>query len=355
MTVHFIANQSNASLVEHLIDFLTPYFRGTADFKLVLGLPEDQSIYSWEEIFNTASSVREFMGPAYAESYFVCMVPGENEENWFAAQHETDAKLGFVQTTGWEFLEEIVPMDAIAYHAVTLLVRMMFYGNLRDSFDSYHQEAIGCMNDFSGIKSQVIYKLKSATICPVCIHRMLGASDNLQAKLNFLRGTKQVFEEIRRRSFEIDIPALIRKEEYQLRVDRHFNIFIEMNATKIPLKLANGWEKAIYLLLLHHPNGISYQEFQTDEILKKLVNIYLQSYTCAADFQTLYKELQIAKENNSLVQDKLMVQMSRIRRNLKKQLASNHPKLLRELLISDKRGPKIIPINRDLIHWDVSA
>ena len=219
----------------------------------------------WQELFAKTSSYRT--SKQISEKEFVMLLTDiANQHNWFASLDPAMPFNGFIHTADWNYYLDVDLAFPIAYEVIALMLQRNIFGGYIDLKDKVHDSAIGCVSDLCMNKKDIILKLRTADVCPVCmeklreqltlpeIHHALQIMESLRTKMLYAQNFKQYSPPSR------------------LVIDKRKRFFLP-DYGNIEIKLY-PLEKALYLLFLAHPEGIYLSSLS--EHREELYEIYSQ-------------------------------------------------------------------------------
>lgn len=344
MTIHLISDQYSFSISNFLCEFVSKFLPASIKFKLVDHHVENQDYWTWPEIFQEGKLVRSQNKISSREDFFIVLISGENEHNWFASFDPEDSAIGFIKTSGWDQYELKRPNLAIAYHLVTLLIAMRFFGNDSNPYGFYHNRSVGCMFDFTGFKEEVIYKLKSAHICPCCIQSIAKKSAGNPHAFAYIKGVKDLLENVRDNLFKVEWSAFFQYYDYQLIINENLSLDLKIDGEQIHLPISKGRESALFMMLLKYENGLTYDDFKKPQLKKEYLAIYHRYFVNNCSLEGLIKQADQEIKQKTF-KSNLHANISKIKRKLTEKLRQ-YPEIRNQLLIQGGNGPLIIPIDR---------
>lgn len=347
MNIYLISDEKSRSIANFLTSYLSPFFSDRVGIKTLSPTLQHQDFWTWEELFDAAAEGRNSLKKRDNDSYYIVLTNGMNYNNWFAAFNPFDASLGFVQTSGWDYLQLRNSHYAIAYHLVAIVTAMKFFGQDESLYSFYHDKSRGCIFDFTGEKQEVIYKLQSGCICKDCLQSMAQKAAGNTSSIFFLRAVKDIIEKTRKDLFEVNWDSFFSKFDYELIIQDDLKMMIRVNEEMIPLPISKGKEAAVFMMLLKYQNGLTYSDFEKPKIRKEYLSIYHKYFVNNC---TLEEIIRISDEEvrQKTFKSNLQATISKIKKKMEKNLRL-YPQIQRELLIQGGRGPIVIPIDRNLL------
>jgi len=350
MTINLISDRPSLSILNFLLGYLPEFFSKNVHFNPIQPILEPKDLWTWEDLFSAGKNARSLQNKAAADDYYIVLFSGENEHNWFASFDNTDHRIGFVQVSGWKNYGITHGHYAVAYHLVAILTAMKFFGDKKDAYSFYHNTTQGCMFDFTGVKEEVSFKLKSAHICKQCLTSMAKKANGSTNDLLFLRGVKKVLEGVRESLFEVNWATFFKTFEYKLHIKDDLTMELEVDRIKIPIPLGRGRESVIFMMLLKYKDGLSYKDFEKPKILKEYQTLYHRYFVNNSDLKVLIKQSYSEIEKKTY-RANLQSMISKMKKKLEKTLV-HYPEIQKELVIQGGKGPLVIPINRNLLEYD---
>ena len=343
MTIHLLSDQVSMPYANFLLSFLPSYFTNKIKFAVVAPDIESKNYWTWVELFLIAKKEKIQSIQVSDQDYFIVLANGDNEHNWFAAFDDQDPSVGFVQTSGWEKYEIKSVNHAIAYHLLTVVTAMMFFGDEENNYSFYHDRSVGCMFDFTGFKSEVIHKLKSAHICPSCMQKLALKSKNKSEALAYLTGVSAVMEEVREKLYKVDLGTIFGKRNYNLIIKEDLSLVLNMEEEEVALPIAKGRETVIFMMLLKYRKGLSYEDFMKPKFLNEYLDLYLKYYVSNCSKESLLRQSKAEMEKGTF-KSNLHSSVSKMKTKLRGAL-KHYKDVNKELEIQSSNGRMIIRIN----------
>jgi hypothetical protein len=234
-------------------------FKGYKSDQNKLKLDRSREIpLSWEELFSLCRFFRQtFSIPK--DDFVILLTRRKNALNWFSSSDKF--RNVFVHTGDWEYYTDAPERFPLAYQVQENIIQTLMNIQSPEEQEEYvHIEAIGCMNDFCQNKKQIMLKLRTADICPVCLEKM--KAENIDEEI--INQTIDIFELIRGKLlFKKGFTRNVRPKP--VRVDVEGRIFVGEKQLNL-----NPLESALYIFFLKHLEGISLNDLENykDEIFE---------------------------------------------------------------------------------------
>jgi hypothetical protein len=272
----------------------------------------------WGFFFNLCDIYRE-ENQIPDNDFVVLLTPHYNFQNWFTSFSDNSNNI-FAHTKEWEYYLSCSSIYPITYLVMSQVIQKTIFKTIEEKYIRAHQKARGCMNDFCTDKADISLKLRTADICPECLHELSqnGEYDNLISQAFAL------FEKIRK--------DMLYKQHHKPKPSRlHItrgNEIILTDYQNLRLNLT-PLEKTVFFLFLKHKEGIKLLDrenyrSEVKEIYRQL-NIFIPSATTeekTVELEYTY-ERELLKSVISLTdvdEDSLSEKFSNIRKKLKNTL-----------------------------------
>jgi hypothetical protein len=348
MTIHLISDQASAAMCNFLVDYVGKFLTAKIKIKASEQQLIHQDFWTWDELFDLGKELKYSDKKPCSQDFYVSLVDGQNEHNWFAAFDPEEPSVGFLQTSGWEDFDLKQPKFAVAYHLVTLVTAMKFFGNDPEPYSFYHDQSVGCMFDFTGYKEEVIYKLKSAHICPDCIQSIAKKSAGNPQAFTFMKSVKELLESVRDNLFRVEWGVFFQHYTYTLVVKEDLALELQINGEQIALPISKGRESAMFIMLLKHENGLSYDDFEKPQFKREYLSIYHRYFVRNDSLETLIKQADVEIQHKTY-KGNLQSLISKIKSKLTSTL-KQYPEIQKQLLIKKvAKRAMIVPINRQML------
>ena len=209
--------------------------------------PLERKTASWESLFKKAAKYRlDKLIPSDQFVFLITDIP--NKSNWFAALDVNNPFNGFIHADDWEYIIDCSAAFPVAYEVLALLLQKHLFNGVMELRQKVHGTSIGCVSDLCMNKREIILKLRTADICPSCMHTLKE-----QLPLNVIHHARMIMESLRvkmlfAQNFRQDVPLsrLIITPQKKLFLPDFDNQEVKLR----PL------EKALYFLFLENPDGI---------------------------------------------------------------------------------------------------
>ncbi len=303
--------------------------------KDLLTSTEVETHQPWDYFFSICNKYRLERNIA-AEDHLFLLTEMGNDRNWFGAVGPSTRDY-FIQTSGWHhyFGQQVDERFPIAYEVVIWLIRRLMFDNHTDILHAVHRETRGCGNDFCQHKKEIILKMRTADLCPNCMHilaqrhitpsvlpQLFDIMDSIRSGLTF----RERIQIIRRPS--------------RLEIRGHIQRMFLTDLGDLELRF-NPKEKAIYLFYLRHPEGVhltSLRDFRPE------INGYYQRFTNQEEPLEIHRAVDRLLDP---LDNDIHVVLSRIKRKLREAVGEE---LLHFYMIDGPHGgDKRIPLDRSFV------
>jgi len=213
--------------------------------------PAIRKAVSWGDLFELCENYRqEHTIPE--EDHVILLSDKLNAHNWFGCT-DSSLKNYFIQANDWEYLfgEDINIRYPIVYEIAGWLIRTQMYDFFEEILDSYHEIPQGCLMDYCKRKTDIILKMRTADLCPKCLLHL----EQKQVDPNYLRQLFSIIEGIRGNLTFFSRSSIL-KQKSRLEIRGYGMDLFLTDLGDLEVKL-NPKEKAMYMLYLSHPEGIS--------------------------------------------------------------------------------------------------
>ncbi len=297
---------------------------------------------SWEELFICCNDLRTRSNLA-DEDFLVFLTPQRNSLNWFSA-YEEDKNNIFIHTDEWEEYLQCSSVFPVTYLVMAMVLQKILYNKLDFHLQFVHASPVGCFNDFCGDKRQVIFKLRTADICPKCLEYIKTTGTGV----DLINQALTLFEAVRkemlfRQRFNNDLlPG-------RLHISRTNQLLLPDYQKEI--KLA-PLQKVVYLLFLKHARGIVLKE--RDKYGDELIQMYKKLDKRTGREDTVEETMNRIKTTVAKLVDPLdntlHENISAINRKIRRQLGEE---MAKNYVIPNGKGEKkTIPLDRSLVSCD---
>ena len=220
------------------------------DDSLSYSFPHKETVYTWKQLFRICTDFRK-ENKIPKEDHVMLLTDQSNEHNWFGSYDES-LKNYFIQTNHWGYFfgNDLDSRFPIAYEVAAWILRSMMFPGQIETLNALHNEPRGCMMDFCKNKTQIILKMRTGDLCQDCMkiltnrdvnrshaRQLFTIMDGIRGNLLFRQRSSLLMENSR-----LEVRGLSKR------------IFLtDLGDLEINL---NPKERALYLLYLHHPEGI---------------------------------------------------------------------------------------------------
>ena len=149
-------------------------------------------VASWETIFSVCNSERQKKGIS-PDDFVVLLTETTNDQNWFSACDPDGTNNIFVQTSGWDYYLDCSLEFPLAYEVIENILERLMFSDFDEMVANAHEPPRGCIMDMCSWKPDILYKLRTADICPDCLNILQEKNiDN-----DLVKQTIAIIEEIR--------------------------------------------------------------------------------------------------------------------------------------------------------------
>ena len=315
-----------------------------------LGMFEDRSfpvtekVYSWHDLFSVCNQYRMYNRIPSDEQVFL-LTDKKNEENWFGAADERTLNNFFVDCSDWHYYFKGFDIRfPITYCIAGWLMRKVIFSSADEMRDALHMESIGCLMDFCVEKKQIALKMRTADICDQC----LFYSEKNDSNRVYMNQLMQIMDGVRSNLMFRDRSKYLRtNSRLEFRGMMQKMYLTDLGDLEVNL---NPKERALYLVYLNHPDGISRANLiEYSKELKSFYNTFSKTWD-----SLLYLERKIKIEESialliNPLEDNFMQVLSRIRRKFKDTVGEEQYKTYS---IESFDGTYKITLDRELVSFN---
>jgi hypothetical protein len=200
------------------------------------------------------------------------------------------------------------------------------------------------MFDYPTFGEDIIYKLRSAQICPNCIKKIAQNAQNKGEALAYMMGLKDAMEEIRHKLFDVDLVSYFGKTNYQLVIKEDLSLVVNTEEEEIPLPIGKGRETSIFMMLLKYQHGLTYEDFKEPRFLEEYLELYHKYYVNNASKESLLRQSKGEIEKGTF-KSNLQSTISKMKARLNNAFVF-YPEINRQLQIKSGKKGLIVPIER---------
>jgi len=305
-------------------------------FKEII-FPHNVPVLTWDQLFSVCVKFRQD-NDIDPKDHVILLSDMDNTHNWFGSIDPT-LKNYFIHTSNWGhyFGASIDDRFPISYLIAAWLLRSLMYRSQSEIFDNLHKTPRGCLMDLCMDKTEIILKMRTGDICEDCMHAIADRDVNL----SYVRQLIEIIDGLRENIlFRQRSSILMQNSSIEIR-GLNKNIFLtELGDLQINL---NPKEKALYLLYLNHPEGIT-RSYLVDHKAE------LRSYYAILCSQPSNKMIDQAVDRLTDVIDNNMNEvMARIRGKFK--IAVGEEQAKDYSIVSTPEGTHKILLNRELVRF----
>ena len=311
-----------------------------------LGMFEDRSfpvtekVYSWHDLFSVCNQYRMY-NRIPSDEQVLLLTDKKNEENWFGAADERTLNNFFVDCSDWHYYFKGFDIRfPITYCIAGWLMRKVIFSSADEMRDALHMESIGCLMDFCEEKKQIALKMRTADICDHC----LSYSEKNDSNRVYMNQLMQIMDGVRSNLMFRDRSKYLRtNSRLEFREQNHYMFLTDLGDLQVNL---NPKERALYLLYMRHPEGIS--RTNVVDYKNELKSYYKWlSNSSSSDQIKMSVDLLVDASDDNFIQV-----LSRIRRKFKDTVGQEQYKTYS---IESYDGIYKITLDRELISFDEKA
>ncbi|WP_062542441.1 hypothetical protein [Rufibacter tibetensis] len=292
----------------------------------------------WQDLFDLCTIYRG-SNNIPEEDYVIFLTPIPNPNYWFCSFADQSKDI-FIHTDEWGNYLPCSSAYPIAYLIVSQVLQKLFYGTVGRKLERSHEEPRGCMNDFCREKAQILFKLRTADICPDCIDEMMGAG----VRGDIINQAIVLFELARKE-------MLFRQRFRQLPSRMHITSANVIHLVDYQNKVIDlsPLEKTVYFLLLKYPEGIvlaDREQYREDiALIYSRLNVYAPKGESLDDYDPKFAErvnLLANRFDNSLNE-----KISRIKKRFEDELGKETARYY--FIQGERNKPRRVLLDRTLI------
>ena len=303
-----------------------------------INFPFTDKRLTWMELFRQCENYRR-QRSIPENDHVILLTDIGNDMNWFGSIDES-LKNYFVHTANWShyFQNEVDVRFPIAYEVIVWLLRGKIYSSRHEMQQHLHPKSIGCFMDYCENKLEIIYKMRTADICPKCLDHI----NRKDLQSNFVTQILETMDGIRTNLIFRDRIKIMRKPS-RIAVEGFMKHIYLTDFGNLCVRL-NPKERALYLLYLKHPEGIAIPE------LFEHGNEIFSMYQQISGRESQEEMRRTIKNLLNPLEDDISINLSRIRRKFKDAVGDE---LLPFYDITGAHGEKkYILLDRELVSYN---
>ena len=319
-------------------DFLVEQYNKSMAFPSEsMTFPHHEEVLTWEQLFSVCIQFRneKLIDP---KDHVILLTNIANDLNWFGGV-DPSLKNYFIHTNNWDlyFGNNIDGRFPIAYQIASWLIKTMMYTTQLEILSNSHLIPRGCMMDFCKDKTQIILKMRTGDLCESCM-KVLSDRDVNRTHVRQLFSVMDGLREnilFRQRS-----SLLMEQSRMEIRGQNKAIYLCDLGDLQVNL---NPKEKALYLLYLNHPEGIS-RSYLVDHWseLRNYYGILANQPTNALIDEAINRLTDVTDNNMNEV-------MARIRTKFRQAVGEEQSKVYS--IESTPEGKHKICLNRELVRY----
>lgn len=305
-----------------------------------LSFPVTEKVYTWDQLFNICNQYRKDKKIPDNEQVFL-LTDKKNEDNWFGAVDERTLNNFFVDCSDWHYYFKGFDIRfPITYCIVGWLMRKVIFASADEMRNALHMESIGCLMDFCEEKKEIALKMRTADICDDC----LSYSEKNDSNRVYMNQLMQIMDGVRSNLMFRDRSKYLRtKSRLEFREQNHYMFLTDLGDLQVNL---NPKERALYLLYMRHPEGIS----RTNVVdYKNELKSYYKWLTNSSSSDQIKMAVDLLVDASD---DNFIQVLSRIRRKFKQAVGHEQYK---DYSIESNNGIYQIAIDRELVSFNEKA
>ena len=258
-------------------DLQTPVLSMEAIIRFEEGAMPWEIAHTWDNLFSTCHDYRIKKSLPDADSVILLTEYG-NDMNWFGSAEE-GANNFFIQTSQWSrfFGNNVEQRLPLAYEVAAWLLRKRMFDTWSEANALLHDKPIGCMNDFCREKQEVTLKIRTGDVCPDCLAQLQKRDVNP----TIVRQAFHIMDHVRSGLTWKQRTDFLRQAS-RLEVRGPLMKLFLLDSGGLEVRL-NPLERALYLLILEHPEGINlnYLDAERDKLLHNYTRFATQGNEAA--------------------------------------------------------------------------
>jgi len=321
----------------------------------VKGSVVTEKVYAWEQLFDICNEYRSDKNIPNNEQVFL-LTDQKNELHWFGAADERTLNNFFVDCSDWQdYFKGFDIRFPISYCIAGWLMRKVIFASKEEMEEAVHdKESIGCLMDLCIEKKQIALKMRTADICDDC----LSYSEKNDSNRVYMNQLMQIMDGVRSNLMFRDRSKYLRtNSRLEFRGMMHKMYLTDLGDLQVNL---NPKERALYLVFINHPEGISRRDLVDYKIeLLAYYDFFCRKWDKLADkFDENKKSERDNKIEESLNllthphEDNFMQVLSRVRRKFIDTVGEDQSKTYS---IESYDGKYKILLDRELVSFDENA
>jgi len=315
--------------------------------------PIIEKVYTWNDLFSVCIQYRmDFSIPADEQVFL--LTNKKNDKNWFGAIDKRTYNNYFIDCSDWHYYFRGFDIRfPITYCVAGWLMRKLIFSSSDELLNAVHSESIGCLMDFCEEKREIVLKMRTADVCERCLHY----SEKNDSNRVYMNQLFEIMDGVRSNlMFRKRSKYLHKNSRLEFRGKMHKMYLTDLGDLQVNL---NPKERALYLVLLNHPEGISRRELvnYSNElfIYYDFFSTKWDNYSDYGDVNNINRYDRIMESLNLLthpLEDNFLQVLSRIRRKFKNSVGEEQYKTYS---IESEQGRYKILLDRELVSFDADA
>ncbi|MDC0297383.1 hypothetical protein OAK92_02290 [Crocinitomicaceae bacterium] len=316
--------------------------------------PITEKSYTEEELLSVCNKFRKENNISDSEQVLL-LTEKKNVSNWFGGVDQTTLNNFFIDCSDWDYYFNGFDIRfPIAFSIAAWLMRKVIFTSAKEGFSALHKKPRGCIMDYCIDKKEIQLQMRTADICDAC----LSYSEKNDANRVHMNQLIQIMEGVRSNLLFRDRSKYLRtNSRLEFRGMMHKMYLTDLGDLQVNL---NPKERALYLVFINHPEGISRRDLVDYKIeLLAYYDFFCSKWDKLADkFDENKKSERDNKIEESLNllthphEDNFMQVLSRIRRKFIDTVGEDQSKTYS---IESYDGKYKILLDRELVSFDEDA
>ncbi|MDC1244974.1 hypothetical protein N8Z79_05930 [Crocinitomicaceae bacterium] len=299
-----------------------------------------EKLYTWGELLSICNEFRVENNIPDIEQVLL-LTEKKNDQRFFGGFDPITLNNFFIDCSEWDdYFKGFDVRFPIAFSIAGWLMRKVIFASAEEGYAALHKEPRGCFMDYCIDKREIKLQMRTADICDTC----LSYSEKNDANRVYMNQLIQIMEGVRLNLLFRDRSKYLRtNSRLEFREQNHHMFLTDLGDLQVNL---NPKERALYLLYMRHPEGIS--RTNVVDYKNELKSYYKWlSNSSSSDQIKMSVDLLVDASDDNFIQV-----LSRIRRKFKDTVGQEQYKTYS---IESYDGIYKITLDRELISFDEKA